>query len=209
MLKLHNMARWVLLGCAVLACAGAAAWRVWLQDWPAHRFLVVQEGVLYRGGQPDKAGLKDILDQYHVRTVVNLRGAEPGESWWRTERAVCRKRGVEMDDVEVVPGESAASSIRAFLAIATDPNRQPVYVHCEAGTTRTGFAVAAYRIAAGGWSYQAAREEALRNRFTPEIDHHCVYDRLMRQLAGGADWRHWPDAESAGVPAATDAAARP
>jgi protein tyrosine/serine phosphatase len=185
------------------------AWWLLLEDWPAHRFLVVQSGVLYRGGQPGEAGLKDILDDYHIRTVVNLRGADANESWWRVEHAVCREHGVAIADVEVVPGESAAEAIREFLAIAIDPNCRPVYVHCEAGTVRTGLAVAAYRIAVDKWSYDAAVNEAERNQFNPDNKSHPVYDRLLRRLAGGADWRDLADGECATSRVATGAGARP
>jgi protein tyrosine/serine phosphatase len=198
-----------LLGGLLLVGGAVLAWWLWLSDWPAHRFLVVQPGVLYRGGQPSEAGLKDIFGDYHIRTVVNLRGADANESWWRAEHTICGDRGVGIADVDVGPGESAAGAVRQFLAIATDPNCQPVFVHCEAGTSRTGFAVAAYRIAVQRWSYDSTMEEAARNRFNPDIKDHPVYDRLLRLLAEGADWRAWPDDVSATSRAATVAAHRP
>jgi protein tyrosine/serine phosphatase len=173
---------------AILAAGGAAVWLVWFKDRPARHFAVVQADVLYRGGQPDEAGLKEIIEDCRVRTVVNLRGPQ-SQPWWQTERDTCRAFGVRMVDVEISTLETAAGGIREFLAIVSDPQSRPVYVHCEAGSKRTGFAVAAYRIALQGWSYDAAVDEAEDMRFNTEGTVLQEYDRLLHLLAGGADWR--------------------
>ena len=63
-------------------------WRLWLAGLIGSRydglchFHVVEPGVLLRSGQPDQHGLAEVLQNYHIRTVVNLRGSDPNESWW-------------------------------------------------------------------------------------------------------------------------------
>jgi hypothetical protein len=201
----------VITAIAALLAAGAglAIWQPWKGDWPAHHFAVVQPDVLYRSGQPDEAGLRDILRDHQIRTVVNLRGARPGESWWRGERDVCRDCGVRLVDVEIDSQETVVSGLQQFLTVAADSNCHPVLVHCEAGSVRTGFAVAAYRIVMQGWSHDDALAEAERMRFDPQMKLSREYDRLLRLLAGGEDWRKLGGGAAPASGIATGPAQRP
>jgi protein tyrosine/serine phosphatase len=52
-----------------------------------------------------------------------------------------------------------------FLKIVSDPNRTPVFVHCQRGADRTGTMCAIYRIAVQGWSKAEAIEEMTKGGF--------------------------------------------
>lgn len=176
---------------ATFALAAAAVlwgW-LWLGDPSAYHFGVVQEGVLYRSGQPDEASLKKIIDRYGIKTVVNLRGACPDEPWWPVEDRVCRDRNVRLVNAPIMHLHDPVHSLQEFLATVSDKANQPVLVHCECGTQRTGFAVAAFRIAVQGWDYQRAADEARQHKFHFESDRGPEYASLLQRLSGGADWR--------------------
>jgi protein tyrosine/serine phosphatase len=149
----------------------------------------VQEGVLYRGSQPSQKPLKHILDSYKVKTVVNLRGQRPKCKWWQVEQSTCNQGGARMIDIPIGKQQNLVWGLKQFLTLATDKANQPLFVHCEAGSARTGYAVAAYRIVAQGWSYEAAMNEAKDFRFTPDSHLNPEYDKILRELADGADWR--------------------
>lgn len=53
------------------------------------------------------------------------------------------------------------------LSYMTDPNNQPVLVHCHHGQDRTGMVIAAYRMKYQGWSYDEAVNEMKAYGFSP------------------------------------------
>ncbi|MBN2210712.1 MAG: dual specificity protein phosphatase family protein, partial [Sedimentisphaerales bacterium] len=72
-----------------------------------------------------------------------------------------------------------------FLEIVSDPERQPVLVHCQHGADRTGTMCAMYRIVIEGWP----KEEALREMTLGGFGFHEVWDNLP-------DWINELDIES-------------
>lgn len=109
---------------------------------------------LLRGGAPDARGIEWLADQ-GVRTVVNLRHFHG-----RTEGDRVRAAGMRY---EWIPLESTdaptAAQVDRFMAIVTDPEAQPVYVHCLHGVDRTGAMIALYRMRVDGWSNSDALAE--------------------------------------------------
>jgi protein tyrosine/serine phosphatase len=115
---------------------------------------------LYRGAQPLEGGIKK-LAELGIRTVINLRGADDRVSGEEkeTESAGLRYFNIPM------PGLSAPSDeqVARALAIISDPNNQPVFIHCKRGSDRTGTITAIYRISREGWTADRAIVEARRN----------------------------------------------
>ena len=60
-------------------------------------FGVVEEGKLYRCGQPTPDELDALITKHGLQTVIALRGSrnpDDPDSWEQEERAVCDKHGV-------------------------------------------------------------------------------------------------------------------
>jgi protein tyrosine/serine phosphatase len=160
-----------------------------LHNWPVHHFRVIEEGKLYAGGQPN-AGVVDYMSiHYKVKTIVNLRGAEPDSEWYRVERDACLKRGIRLIDFPLGEQGRAAEGVHEFLTIMSDPAAYPIYVHCEAGSVRTGLAVAVYRMCLQGWTLDKAMEEAAKFNYTPRGRQAGEYQEVLKRLSQGADWR--------------------
>jgi protein tyrosine/serine phosphatase len=66
----------------------------------------------------------------------------------------------------------------AFLRLAVDPQRQPIFVHCLHGADRTGMVVAVYRVVVEGWS----KEEALREMTLGGYGFHEQFDNLLEYV---------------------------
>ena len=162
----------------------------WYHKWPARHFRMVDEGILYRGGQPSALGLEYIVWKYHIKTVVQLsdRARTAGER--ADELAVCKKYGVRLLEVPILETD-AAPGMKRFLEVASDPANYPIYAHCDGGANRTGFVVAAYRMAFEGWTYERAVAEGRELNLDPSAE--PWYDKVLRDLAAGKDWRQLPD----------------
>jgi tyrosine-protein phosphatase SIW14 len=130
-------------------------------------FRVVREGVLYRSGQMSLVGLKRMVHDYGIKTVISLRdaavtGEEPPDL---KEEKYCQAEAIhhyrippahwwsETGPPPVEPG------VQKFRAIVADPTNYPVLVHCFAGIHRSGAYCAIYRMEIEHWSNEQAIAE--------------------------------------------------
>jgi tyrosine-protein phosphatase SIW14 len=110
---------------------------------------------LYRGGQPTPAGLARLRDS-GVRTVVNVRDSDD-------DREEAATLGLERRQQSMSPWKPRDADVAWFLAIACDPAQQPVFLHCQQGSDRTGYLIAMYRVVVEGWDRERAIEEMTRD----------------------------------------------
>ena len=131
------------------------------------------DDVLYRCGQPDDAGMRE-LAAHGVRTIVNLRA-------WHSDHDEVAGSGLTLVEVPLGAGSltypELVAAVRALLAA-----EKPVVVHCWQGADRTGAVVAAWRVAVHGWTPAAALDEMVAGGF----GHASIYGNL-RELVAGLD----------------------
>jgi protein tyrosine/serine phosphatase len=141
---------------------------------------------LYRGAQPTREGFEE-LRKLGVKTVVSLRV-------FHGEREAVAAAGLAYERISFKVWHPEDEDLRRFLAIATDPARQPVFVHCLRGADRTGTAVAAYRICAEGWSREDAIDEMANGgfEFNPRFGHLVDYLREFDVVALSASLKTPP-----------------
>jgi protein tyrosine/serine phosphatase len=121
---------------------------------------------LYRGAQPEEAGYAE-LKAMGIKTVVNLRT-------FHSDRRECKEHGLDNVHIRVQAWNPEVEDVQAFLEVAADPNRRPVFVHCLHGADRTGMMVALYRIVRQGWS----KESAIREMVDGGYGFHKVWKEL-------------------------------
>jgi protein tyrosine phosphatase (PTP) superfamily phosphohydrolase (DUF442 family) len=113
---------------------------------------------LFRGGQPAAGGLAR-LKGVGVRTVLNLRYEEDQS---REEQAEAEGLGLNYFSVPMYGLlRPTRAQMERVLAVIDDPANQPVFVHCERGSDRTGVVVGVYRVARTGWTADEAIDEAM------------------------------------------------
>lgn len=132
------------------ADARPASWAVRIVQPGLPNFHRVDDG-LYRGAQPSAEGMRS-LERMGVRTVVNLRLTH-------SDRDELHGTRLAYEHIHFAAWHPEDEDVEAFLRIATDPARRPVFVHCQHGADRTGMMVAIYRMVVQGWSADDAIAE--------------------------------------------------
>jgi protein tyrosine/serine phosphatase len=164
--------------------AGPVVYACHRQNQTRH-FRVVRDGVLYRSGQTTLAGLRRLVDDFGIRTVVSLRdsyvlGGTPPDA---AEEEFCQ--GMDILYVRISPRAWEApdgpppveEGVKRFLEVMADRRNYPVLVHCCAGTHRTGAYCAIYRMEFEGWSNARAIAEVKAEGYVnfdvePDIRHY-------------------------------------
>ena len=147
------------LGLGLILCLSACAY--------APRFIQnvheVVPGKVYRSAQLSPERLTQLIDAHGLRSVLNLRGASPGEPWYDDERRTAHANGLTHYDFALsskrdVSPEQADALIRVMRELP-----KPMLIHCWAGADRTGLASALYLYAIDEKSSdEAARALAMR-----------------------------------------------
>ncbi|MEW6249974.1 MAG: tyrosine-protein phosphatase [Planctomycetota bacterium] len=191
----HARLRWAVLHllCATLALGltgcmfGAGARDGFAPLTFFDNFRTIEPQAAYRSAQLDGATLRLVVQTYGIRTIINLRGDNTGESWYDTEKAVAEEFGVAHVDVrfsaESLP--SREELLKLYDAFATA--EYPILIHCKAGADRTGAAAAIWRMQMLG----EARDEADRElslAFGHVAAAYPDMDRLVRMFENDREW---------------------
>lgn len=142
---------------AVVGVLGAMMYGSWLVA--TDNFHTVLAGELYRSAQPSSAELSRYGREYGIRTVVNLRGAQPGSPWYEAEIAAAAKLGLEHRDFGISAGAILEPDEADRLIALLSQAPKPILIHCRSGSDRTGLAAALYLAAIAGVEEEEAEEQ--------------------------------------------------
>lgn len=107
-------------------------------------FAAVLPGELYRSNQPTPSQLASYVQQYGIKTVVNLRGSSEKASWYKDEIAAARELGLtHIDFAMSASKELSLDRANQLVAILRDAPK-PLLIHCKSGSDRTGLASVIY-----------------------------------------------------------------
>ena len=124
-----------------------------------YNFGTTEQGRIYRSAQPSPLFLRRVVAHHGIRSIVNLRGRTPG-----FESAFAARHGLRLFSLDLSASRPPSSQeVERFLRIVSDPENQPILVHCRNGVDRTGYMLGIYRVERSGWSTDRAAREM--NRF--------------------------------------------
>ncbi|MDE2422218.1 MAG: dual specificity protein phosphatase family protein [Gammaproteobacteria bacterium] len=131
---------------------------------------------LYRSAQPTKEGFEFLSHQPRlypsdqpIKTILSLRA-------FHNDRTVMPKTSpLRLEQIRFKTWHPEHEDIIKFLRIATTPELQPILVHCQHGSDRTGTMIAIYRIVVEGWTKKQAKDEMVHGNF----GFHPIWQNLL------------------------------
>lgn len=140
-----------------------------------YNFGVVEEGHLYRSGLPDDRFMRFLIKKYRITRVISLRHAPlPYE---QTARELDIDLHIFIWNSTTPPTDSR--EVEKILALMRD-KKHVVLVHCGAGSARTGYVVALYRILYQNWPLEEAQKEM--NKYWHQ--ERTIYDKVLQEEFG-------------------------
>ena len=122
-------------------------------------FHAVSPGVLYRSAQLSKSEIGAAVREYAIKSVLNLRGAHAGQSWYDDELAAAGELGLAHFDYPLSSKHFVTSQqIEEILDIVRKAPK-PLLIHCKSGADRSGLVAALYRFSETGASAAEADGE--------------------------------------------------
>ncbi len=128
---------------------------------------------LYRGAQPKREGMA-ALKELGVKTIVDLSGAGK-------DCKIMDGYDFIYKPIPMTAAKPKAEKFAEFLEVITDPDLQPVFVHCKHGADRTGAGVALYRIKKEGWEVDAAIAEMVLGCYHFHRKYSKILPRFVRE----------------------------
>lgn len=107
-------------------------------------FGTVVAGQAYRSGQLSDHLLRYYVGRYGIKTVLNLRGENPGQHWYDKERANTDALGVRHIDFRMSAKRMLPQDRAEELIAIMEAAPKPILIHCASGADRTGLAAALY-----------------------------------------------------------------
>ncbi len=123
-------------------------WLAWIAYFlllqASGNFHEVVPGEVYRAAQPSPEKVAAYASRYHIRSILNLRGPNPGKPWYDREVAAAQAANIQLIDVPIL-SRKALTREQVEALIETMKNApKPLLIHCQAGANRTGLASALY-----------------------------------------------------------------
>jgi hypothetical protein len=165
-------------------------------DLATDNFGVVEPVRVYRSGQMGGAALAGTIRKYRIKTVLNLRGPNPRQPWYRAERATTTGEGATQVDVALSSCEwMSRAQLRALVRVL-DTCDYPLLIHCQHGSERTGLVTAfAALLRPGATLEDAEKQFSIFYLYTRLRDGKVMAEHLDRYKAwlAARGWSHSPD----------------
>ncbi len=152
-------ARWLKRTATIIATVAAAAgiWAGYLRA--TGNFHAVEDGAVYRSGQLSGSQFARRIQENGIKTIVNLRGSNTGESWYDDEIKASTSAGVQHIDFGISAGQELTNGeVGKIVALLRDAPR-PILIHCEAGSDRSGLVSALYELLVARHSSEEANSQ--------------------------------------------------
>ncbi len=109
-------------------------------------FHTITAGEAYRSAQLSGPEFENYIKKYGIRSILNLRGENPYEQWYRDEISISKEYNVAHYDIALSAGrEPAGDEVRKIMEVFRMAPH-PILIHCMAGADRTGLVAAMWKV---------------------------------------------------------------
>lgn len=175
-LKIFGVVAAILL--AVLAVSAAVY-------FPGYNMRTLDDGRFLGARQMGPAALEHTIGTLDVRTVINLRGENPGTDWYDAEAEVCRKKNVKLHNFSWSKNKIPDPESLARYINVIETGTPPFLAHCAGGTHRTGMAAAVYQLLKG------KDTDTARKQFGPMFLNAPIGQLLDLYEGSGMPFKQW------------------
>ncbi len=107
-------------------------------------FHEVISGELYRSAQPTAAMISYAVKEEGIKTILNLRGANPERDWYQNELGAIKSLDVNFIEFRMSSKRELTKQDTDKLLEIMRKAPKPLMIHCQGGADRSGLAVALY-----------------------------------------------------------------
>ena len=130
-----------------------------LGRWATGNRGTIQPGRIYRSAQLSAGQLAATIEHRQIRSVLNLRGANPDQPWYRAEWTATLGAGASQVDIPLASDLWLSRAQARTLVDTLDSIDYPILVHCQWGAERTGLVAAVAELLRPGGSVRSARAQ--------------------------------------------------
>ncbi len=109
-----------------------------LMRWGTGNAGTVLKGLVYRSAQPSPSSVAKSIRTKRIKTVLNLRGANPDQAWYTGESRATVAAGATQIDFAMSSDQWLSREQAIALLDVLDHCEYPILIHCEWGSERTG-----------------------------------------------------------------------
>jgi protein tyrosine phosphatase (PTP) superfamily phosphohydrolase (DUF442 family) len=154
--RLRSILRCALVMAAVMVVP-VLAFVAW--DQATHNLGPVVTGSIYRSGQMPASALGQTIRERRIKTVVNLRGSNPSDKWYRDELSTTLEQGATHVDIAMSSCLWMSRAQLRMLVETLEKSDRPLLIHCAWGSERTGLASAFAELLRPGSTIEDARAQ--------------------------------------------------
>lgn len=147
---------WIRRTLLVMLVSGLAVGAFFASQVAHHNLHIISPGLVYRSAQMNAGALAEVIPEYGIKSILNLRGAGPGKDWYDAETNAARELGVQHFDYALSASrELTDGEMDQILATIRDAPK-PILIHCKSGSDRTGLISALYLYSQEGQPAESA-----------------------------------------------------
>lgn len=126
--------------------------------FPLHNMRILASGKFVGARQMNSRSLESTIRNYGIQTVINLRGENPGSSWYDDEVKTSERLGITLVNLGWSQNSLPSPESLAKFTSIIKSGQGPFLCHCAGGTHRTGLAAAIYLLLNGSDVTTAKRQ---------------------------------------------------